>query len=110
MYKELDVYDFVKEFRNSRFKDYFTEQGLIVLFNYIEKLEEENKENYSLDLLTLVDQFREFENIESVLEEFDLKSKEELKETYNIIEIPNTERLIVQVDNSPKPWQIVKCF
>jgi len=27
MYKELDVYDFVKEFRNSRFKDNFSEHG-----------------------------------------------------------------------------------
>lgn len=108
MYKELNVYDFVKEFRSSRFKDNFSEQGLIALFNYLEKFEEENKENYVLDVITICDQFREFSDLESVLEEFYLKSKEELKETYNVIEIPETERLIVQTDNFPKPWQVIK--
>ncbi len=108
MYKELNVYDFIKEFRNSRFRDYFSNQGLIALFNYLEKFKEELKENFVFDIVTICDQFREFPDVESVLEEFYLKSKEELKETYNVIEIPETERLIVQTNNFPKPWQVIK--
>lgn len=35
MYKELDVYDFVKEFRNSRFKDNFSDMQYAFIYGII---------------------------------------------------------------------------
>jgi hypothetical protein len=110
MYKKLDFCDFIQEFRNSRFRDYFSNQGLLVLFNYLEKLEEELKENFVFDIVTICDQFREFPDVETVLEEFYLGTEQDLRERYKIIEFPGNEGLIVQIDKFPKPWQKVQNF
>jgi len=107
MYKVMTINGFVDDFRKSSYKDNFSYEGLIELFKHFENLENEFDEDYIFDIVAICSQFQEFPNIETALKEFGINSEKELRENYFIIDIPDSERIIVQVDDFPAKCQLV---
>lgn len=107
MYKVMTMNDFVDDFKKSSYKDHFSYEGLMELFEHFEEMENEFDEDYIFDIVTICSQFREFQDIETALNELGLDSEKELRENYFVIDIPECDGVIVQVEDFPQKWQLV---
>ena len=92
--KRIDFYEFIEEFKAYNRDNQFTRSGLSVLYDYIEELSEESGEDYNLDIIELCTSFTEYDNLEEVLKDYDLKSLEELEENTTAFTLDNQGVLI----------------
>jgi hypothetical protein len=107
MYKVITIKNFVDDFKNSSYKDHFSYEGLIELFKHFEEMENEFDENYVFDIVGICGQFSEYPNVETALKELGVDSEKELRENYFVIDIPERDGIIVQVDDFPQEWQLI---
>jgi len=72
-------------------------EGAKALFEYLEELEEGCGMEIEFDKVAIRCDYSEYENLEAVLNDYDnIKTLQELAENTTVIEIPNTEKLIIQ--------------
>ena len=74
-----------------------TSEGANALFHYLEQYEEECTFEIEFDRVAIRCEWTEYTNIEEVLKEYDsINTFEELAEHTIVIEVPNTDILIIQ--------------
>lgn len=95
MHTTVNMYDFERAFRALR-PDNFSYGGLKALFEYFEEYEDSLGEEIELDVIAICCDFSEYENIAEVTDDYNsIMSLEGLQENTTVIEIPDTEGLIV---------------
>lgn len=95
MYKKINVYEFVKEFESSRRSKDFSREALIEIYNYLTHLEEETNEEIKFDIEEISGNFVEYNSVFEAIDDIGEQSVSDLCEDYVILEIPNTNRIVV---------------
>tara|TARA_R110002012_G_scaffold272995_1_gene458805 strand:- start:47 stop:334 length:288 start_codon:yes stop_codon:yes gene_type:complete len=84
-------------FTDEMIKHGFSYEGTKALFEHLEQYEEDTDHELEFDPIAFRCDFDEYENLKEVQENYtDIKDLEDLKNHTTVIEIPNTERLIIQ--------------
>ena len=72
-------------------------EGAKALFNWFEEFESDLDEEQEFDKVSIRCDFSEYDSIEDVLSEYDsIDSLEDLRDNTTVIEVPNSEKLIIQ--------------
>ncbi len=72
-------------------------EGAEALFEYLEELEQDCGEELEFDKVAIRCEFSEYENLEEVLSEYDnIKSLSDLYDRTTVIEVANSDKLIIQ--------------
>ena len=90
--------DFVGWFWGSdTYKRNFSYEGLNSLFDYLEELEEDMGKEMEFDPVAICCEYSEYENLEEIKNNYDcIENYEDLENNTSVIEIENTDRLIIQ--------------
>ena len=84
-------------FTDEMIKHGFSYEGTKALFEYLEQLEQDCDQEIEFDPIAFRCDFDEYENLKKVQDNYkDIKSLDDLRDHTTVIEIPNTERLIIQ--------------
>lgn len=92
--KELDFYDFVKEFEDYNRENQFTRLGLSALYDYVLELSDESGENYTIDVIELCTTFTEYEGVGQALRDYDLHNYHQLAESTVILPLDDGNIII----------------
>jgi len=100
MIKTLSRSDFIDEMtfsKGSSYENCFSYEAKIALFNYYEEFEESTGEVIECDPIAFCCEWREYENLKEVLEDYtNIRDMEDLLDHTQVIEIPNSDgRLLV---------------
>lgn len=86
---------FVNDFIAIR-PDNFSYEGLQAIFTYLEDLSEDIGENIEFDPIGICCEYTEYENLQEVIDAYDcIKSEEDLHDYTTLIEVENTNRIII---------------
>jgi len=98
MYKEINVYQFRDAFNICR-PDNFSYDGLTVLYDYFEELENDLGDKVELDVVSLCCDFGEYDNLKELNEDYGNKyeSLDELANETLVLPIPDSERFIIHL-------------
>jgi len=84
-------------FTDEMIKHGFSYEGTKALFEYLEQLEQDCDQEIEFDPIAFRCDFDEYENLKEIQENYeDIKDLDDLRDHTTVIEIPNTERLIIQ--------------
>ena len=94
----ISKYHFTNWFLSSdTYKNNFSYEGLNSLFDYFEQLEEDMGKEIDFDPIAICCEYSEYENFEEIKNNYDcIENYEDLENNTSIIEIENTNRLIIQ--------------
>ena len=94
MIYEMNKTEFIEAFskwHGGDYKNNFSYEGLDAMYDYFDEIEE-----YELDMVGICCNYSEYENLAEIQEQYpDIETVEDLREFTEVIEIPNTERLII---------------
>ena len=100
MKQSVTRFDFVDWFRGSdTYKNSFSYNGLNSLFDYFEQLEEDMGKEIDFDPIAICCEYSEYENLNEIKENYssvEINDIDDLKCHTSVIEIENTDRLIIQ--------------
>ena len=102
MIRTITKTEFVDSFRKwDTYKDNFSYEGLQSLFDYLEELEEGTDTQIEFDVVGICVDFSEYANLQEIQKLYDgtnieINNIDDLKDHTQVIEIPNTTRLIIQ--------------
>lgn len=88
----ITEYQFTDEMR----KHGFSYEGTKALFEYLTQFEEDCDQEIEFDPISFRCDFNEYENFEELKKDYEVEDLEELQNNTTVIEIPNSERLIIQ--------------
>ena len=93
----VTAYRFRDAFMQSdTYKNNFSYEGLLALFEYIEQLEDDTGEEIELDVVGFCCHYTEYDNLNELNADFGYQyTRDELEEETIVIDIPDTERLII---------------
>ena len=84
-------------FTDTMIKHGFSYEGTKALFEHLEQYEQDCDQELDFDPIALRCDFSEYENLKEVQENYeDIKSLDDLRNHTTVIEIPNTDKLIIQ--------------
>jgi hypothetical protein len=90
----INVYQFRDEMTSTARLFY---EGATALFEYFEQYEQDTGEEMEFDPVAIRCDFDEYESLEDVKENYqDIETLEDLQNHTTVIEIPNSDRLIIQ--------------
>jgi len=96
MYANIAFYQFNDWFEDFR-PDNFSYEARSALFNYLEELENETGVRIRFDPIAFCCEYTEYNNFKEVQENYDnIENLEKLKDNTAVIEIENSEKLIIQ--------------
>ena len=96
MYDTVNFNQFNNWFEKQR-PDNFSYEGRFALFNYLEELENDTGDKIEFDPIAFCCEYSEYENFKEVQEHYDdIETLEDLKNRTAVIEIENSEKLIIQ--------------
>ena len=98
MKETVTVYRFLDVFKGSNtYKNHFSHDGLIALFEYFEELEDDIGEEFEFDMVGICCDYTEYDSLEdfNVNYSYLYKTLDDIREQTIVIEIPNTERFII---------------
>lgn len=99
MITSINKTEFIEAFskwHGGDYKNNFSYEGLNALFDYLEELELSTGEENELDIVGICCNYSEYENLAEIQEQYpDIETIEDLREFTEVIEIPNTEKLII---------------
>jgi len=87
------------QFRDEMVKHGFSYDGSTALFNYLEQLEDDCNMKIEFDPVALRCDYDEYDNLKECLTAYDnleLKSIEDLNEHTTVIEVDNSDKIIIQ--------------
>ena len=70
--------------------------GARALFEYIEEYEDSCGTEIEFDVVAIRCEWTEYENIEEVSKDYDIDNLDDLRDNTSVIEVPKSDRLIVQ--------------
>ena len=86
---------FIKD--NSNYKNNFSYEGRKALFDYLEELEDDTGDKIEFDPIAFCCEYSEYDNFKKVQENYDgIENLEKLKDNTTVIEIEDSEKLIIQ--------------
>mgnify|MGYP003147945752 FL=1 len=85
------------QFTDEMVKHGFSYEGSKALFDYFEQYEEDCDQEVEFDPIAFRCEYDEYESLKEVKENYqDIKNLDDLKDHTTVIEIPNSDRLIIQ--------------
>jgi hypothetical protein len=88
-------YQFIDTMAQSQYG--FSREGARALFEYFEQYEQDTGEDMDFDPVAIRCDFDEYENLQEIKENYqDIETLEDLQNHTTVIEIPNSDRLIIQ--------------
>ena len=94
MIYEINKTEFIEAFskwHGGDYKNNFSYEGLDAMYDYFDEIEE-----YELDMVGICCNYSEYENLAEIQEQYaDIETVDDLRELTEVIEIPNTEKLII---------------
>ena len=100
MYIRVTEYSFRNTFLTSDYKNNFSYDGLTALYNYFEELEDDTGQTIEFDLIAIAGEYSEL-TIDELRDNYsidiDIDVIEYLQENTIVIEIENSDRVIIQV-------------
>lgn len=103
MKKTIGVYELIDAFNSSEtYKNNFTYEALIELFDWYEEHEEAIGEEIELDIVAIACDWTEYENFQEVLETYgneyaeDGTGTKDIQDYTDLINIPNSDRVLVR--------------
>ena len=84
------------QFTDEMRKHGFSYEGTKALFEYLTQFEEDCDHELEFDPIAFRCDFNEYENFEELKKDYEVEDLEELQNNTTVIEIPNSERLIIQ--------------
>ena len=84
------------QFTDEMVKHGFSYEGTKALFEHLTMFEEDCDQELEFDPIAFRCDFNEYENFEELKNDYDVEDLEELQNNTTVIEIPNSERLIIQ--------------
>ena len=85
------------QFSDTMIEQGFSYEGTKALFEYFEQYEQDCDMEMEFDPVGIRCDFDEYESLEDVKQNYqDIKTLEDLKDRTTVIEIPNSDRLIIQ--------------
>jgi hypothetical protein len=91
----VTAYQFVNEMAQAQHG--FSREGARALFEYFEAYEQDTGEQMEFDPVAIRCDFDEYENLKAIQENYqDIETLEDLQNHTTVIEIPNSDRLIIQ--------------
>ena len=95
MKQTLDIHMFREEFLKVR-PENFTFEGIEMLFNYFEALENDTGEEIEFDPIAICCEYTEYNNLEEILNNYPrIKSLAELRDNTTVLECAN-DHIIIQ--------------
>ena len=93
--------DYFNTWHGGDYKNKFTYDGKISLFNYLVELEYDMGKQTEFDIVAISCDFSEYENLQEIQKLYDgtnieINNIDDLRDYTEVIEIPNTTRLIIQ--------------
>tara|TARA_A100000172_G_C2982831_1_gene90011 strand:+ start:89 stop:376 length:288 start_codon:yes stop_codon:yes gene_type:complete len=84
-------------FTDEMVKHGFSYEGTKALFEHLEQYEQDCDHELEFDPIAFRCEYNEYKNLEEVKENYqDIETLEDLQNNTSVIEIPNTDRLIIQ--------------
>jgi len=84
-------------FTDEMIKHGFSYEGTKALFEHLSMFEEDCDQELEFDPIAFRCEYDEYKNLEEVKENYqDIETLEDLQNNTSVIEIPNTDRLIIQ--------------
>ena len=84
-------------FTDEMIKHGFSYEGTKALFEYLEQYEQDCDHELEFDPIAFRCEYDEYKNLEEIKENYqDIETLEDLQNNTSVIEIPNTDRLIIQ--------------
>tara|TARA_R100001440_G_scaffold47239_1_gene66985 strand:+ start:667 stop:1011 length:345 start_codon:yes stop_codon:yes gene_type:complete len=112
MIKTINEYDFIDAFRKMgrytegvQWKDNFSHDGLVALYEYLEMLEDDTGQTIELDVIALCCEYAEYDNLEEFQADYgeDYETVEDIQNATSVIMIDdyvvkelNDTRFIIQ--------------
>lgn len=105
IYKQINFYDFAKEFKASDQENYFSDKGLRALYDHL--IQEECEVERELDILVICDKYMEYKSLDEINEDYDrinhedgvFKSSDDLYDYfYYVIELDNGGYIISEYE------------
>ena len=94
MKQSVSITDFVNAFEKLR-PDNFSYEGLEALYNYIENLEQDEGEEFELDVIALCCSYSEYKDLEEYKQNYSsINSNKDIEDATTYIHIPKTQRFI----------------
>ena len=94
MKQSVSITDFVNAFEKLR-PDNFSYEGLEALYNYIENLEQDEGEEFELDVIALCCSYSEYKNLDEYKKNYSsINSIKDIQDATIYIPIPKTQRFI----------------
>ena len=85
------------QFSDTMIEQGFSYEGTKALFEYFEQYEQDCDMEIEFDPIGIRCDFNEYENLKKIKENYqDIKTLEDLRDRTIVIEIPNSDRLIIQ--------------
>jgi hypothetical protein len=85
------------QFSDAMIEQGFSYEGTKALFEYFEQYEQDCDIEMEFDPIGIRCDFNEYENLKEIKENYqDIKTLEDLKDRTIVIEIPNSDKLIIQ--------------
>ena len=82
---------------DNSYKNNFSYEARKALFDYLEELEDDTGDKIEFDPIAFCCEYSEYDNFKEVQENYDdIKNLEKLKDNTAVIEIENSEKLIIQ--------------
>ena len=89
--------DYFNTWHGGDYKNKFTYDGKISLFNYLVELEYDMGKQTEFDIVAISCDFSEYENLQAIQKLYDgINNIDDLRNHTEVIEIPNTTKLIIQ--------------
>ena len=85
----------VWKFRNEMVEHGFSVQGSLALFDYLEHLEEDCGIELEYDPVAFRCDYNEYENFEELKRDYNVEDLNELEDNTTVIQIPDSEGLII---------------
>ena len=96
MYTEVNTTDFIDAFRRLR-PENFTTAGLRAMYDYFGEYEDSTGDKIELDVIAICVDWSEYEDFAELQSDYnDIDDLDDLHEHTTVIEIPNSESLIVE--------------
>ena len=84
-------------FTDEMIKHGFSYEGTKALFEHLEQYEQDCDHELEFDPIAFRCEYDEYKNLEEIKENYqDIETLEDLQNNTSVIEIPNTDRLIIQ--------------
>ena len=75
----------------------FSYESLSALYDHLEQYEDETEKELELDVIAICCDYSEYDNLKEVQDNYnDIETLEDLRNNTTVIEIPNSEKLIIQ--------------